>query len=138
MCTKEFQHKFEHTKACSDTCRKQRRDETYGFKKRTMPNLVVGKYHELKVVMDLVEKQYDVYPAMFPQALCDLIVVSRKTKQLLRIEVKTGYRSKITNHVISPGVEKQKGFHDVLAIAIRSTNEVIYRDKKGKDIDLGV
>jgi hypothetical protein len=84
----------------------------------------VGAMTELMVCVDLIKRGYEVFRAVSPASSCDIAIL--KNNQLLRIEVKTGYR--YLNGAIGSGYgENQKGRFDILAIVIHKTNEIIYQ-----------
>jgi hypothetical protein len=60
----------------------------------------VGAISELRVSVDLLAKGYEVFRALSPACSCDLAIL--KDGKLLRIEVRTAYRSKnggiVSNH----------------------------------------
>lgn len=83
----------------------------------------VGALNELRVAVDLMMKGFHVFRALSPACPCDLLAFQGKT--LLRIEVKTAYRSATTNKLIRPPLQEQRGRDfDILACVL--LNEIIY------------
>ncbi|MCI0528347.1 MAG: hypothetical protein L0Y56_12980 [Nitrospira sp.] len=69
-----------------------------------------GTFHEMKVVIDLMRRGYEVYRAVSGGAPCDFVAV--KDGKAIRVEVTTGHRYKTKlNH---PPKDPNK--FDVLAI----------------------
>lgn len=51
----------------------------------------LGTTQELRVAVDLFYKGYDVYKGLSANSSCDLIIL--KNEKLIKVEVRTGYRS---------------------------------------------
>jgi hypothetical protein len=76
----------------------------------------VGAIGELIVSADLLQKGYEVFRALSPSSSCDLAILT-KEKKLIRVEVKTGYRTKMTGRL---GCAKPDNARfDILAIVFR-------------------
>lgn len=85
-----------------------------------LPN-ITGTIHELKVAIDLLEKGYEVYKALSSLAHCDLAIL--KNKQLLLVEVTTGYRT--TKGKLHFPKKIRRGY-DILAVVIRGEGIVYF------------
>lgn len=55
-----------------------------------LPTGTVGAINELRVSVDLMARGYAVFRALSPSCPCDLAIL--KDDNLIRVEVKTGYR----------------------------------------------
>lgn len=113
----------DHTKYCSDTCKKKHARELNGRVKPKYNACTRGMLSELIASADLTKRGYEVFRALNPGASCDLIAMSGRT--LYRIEVRTGHRNE--NGTIVSG-EHKLGDHrqDVIAIVLQD-DTVIYR-----------
>lgn len=81
-----------NAKYCSKTCSKLAWEEVSATSlyKDLSPS-TVGTLHELMVACDLIKKGYHVFRALSPSCDCDLAIL--KNRNLIRIEVTTGYYS---------------------------------------------
>src|SRR5882724_3603848 len=82
-----------HAKYCSPECGKM---AWRGRWEQVNPNQglssgTVGALHELLVAADLLRRGYEVFRPLSQAASCDLLVLHGR--QLLRVEVTTGYHS---------------------------------------------
>lgn len=79
----------------------------------------IGTIAELEVCCDLLKKGYEVFRAVSSSCSCDLAIL--KNGVLKRIEVKTGYRTRI-NSLYYPKSNKT----DIMAIVIHKEQKIIY------------
>lgn len=71
------------------------------------------------VACDLLRRGYEVFRALSPSASCDLAIL--KAGKLLRVEVRTGYRDRITGQVGTTRTHRA----DILAIAVHD-GSIVY------------
>ncbi|MCK4625028.1 MAG: hypothetical protein KAV00_06945 [Phycisphaerae bacterium] len=110
-----------HAKYCDTECyRKCQGVKWRKLNPRTgIPTATVGAMHELVVAADLLKRGLSVFRALSSMCSCDLVIL--RGKQLLRVEVTTGYigfRGK-NGH---PSKDKSK--FDLLAVVIN--DEIMY------------
>ncbi len=109
------QKRRRRAKFCSVGCHTRYQNRQWG---RVNPGSGVssgtaGAIGELKVAADLLAKGYEVFRAVSPSCSCDLAILLKD--QLLRVEVRTGYRSPGTGRIIYP---KSGGKRDVMAVVL--------------------
>ena len=75
-----------------------------------------GAIGELRVCADLLSKGYEVFRAVSPACSCDLVIA--KNGNLLTVEVRTGFRTKIGYYYGQPVRAKQ--------VAVVLPNEIVY------------
>lgn len=112
-----------YARYCSPDCRIQYKREHYRLanpKIPSIPTATVGAISELKVATDLLEKGYHVFRALSPSCPCDIAIL--RGDKLLKVEVKTGYRSPITGKLYKHSIDQKK--FDVLAHVL--PDEIIY------------
>lgn len=88
-------------------------------KKLKLPTSTVGAISELRAASDLLGKGYHVFRALSPACPCDIAVL--RDGKLLRIEVKTGYRTATGKLYKSPAHNNE---FDILAMVL--PDEIIY------------
>ena len=118
-------------KYCNKVCASRK----YTNKYRTLnPRLglaagTVGALGELLVAADLLKRGYEVFRAMSPSCSCDLAVL--KNGKLMRVEVRTGYRSgqRSVDDPDNVFIGNASGIHraDLLAIVVHSPTMIQYR-----------
>ncbi len=116
-------------KFCSERCRAGYQGRAYAelnpVPRRGSPGVIatgsVGAAAEMAVCADLLMRGYAVFRAVSQACPCDLAVL--RDGRLLRIEVKTGYRT-ASGGVQYPKLSKEH--FDVLAIVMRHNREIIY------------
>jgi len=89
------------------------------FKQLGVPTGTVGAISELRVCVDLLSRGFEVFRAVSQSCSCDLAIL--KSGQLLRIEVKTGYKRTDGKPIFSKIVHKA----DILALCYPT--EIIYQ-----------
>ncbi len=121
-CSTPFQSTQRRAKYCSRNCRSAAVCAVNGYvslgKAKGIPSGTVGAIGELRVSVDLMQRGYEVFRALSPHCSCDLAVM--KAGNLVRIEVRSGYRT-LKGQI---RVSNPKHRADVLAIAL--INEIIY------------
>ena len=120
----ERKRRFPSVKTCSPACIKEYSQLRYREAnplRRVGPTGTVGAISELRVAADLMIKGFEVFRAMSPAAICDLLVL--KNGNLLRVEVKTGFRGRLGKLLPAPRPDAAKK-HDILALSMPS--EIIY------------
>ena len=122
-CSATFQSSYTHARYCSRRCRLDHGKSVNGYKslgKTTgISSGTVGAIGELRVAVDLMIRGYDVFRALSPHTSCDLAFI--ENGQLLRVEVRSGYRTTTGNIRIS----NPKHRADILAICL--LDEIIYQ-----------
>jgi hypothetical protein len=78
---------------------------------------VIGTIQETRVVIDLLQKGFEVFRAAVPSALDDLWISKKDDDRLLRVQVKTGHLQQ-SNIIISRITQPESGRHDVLAVPL--------------------
>ena len=108
------------SKYCCDRYHNNLNMEKSTHKARSKGSL--GAAVESIICGDLLLKGFDVYRAVTPNALCDLVII--KDKEVLRVEVKTCliYQKTGRIHYASPNPEN----YDILALYHVSTKTIIY------------
>ena len=135
ICKKDFVNSQPGTRTCSPQCKTERKNNYYGCYSKEGDGIGSqkgGKVHELLVCCELVKAGYDVYYQLTPQCKHDVTLLHRKTDKLIRLEVKTGYRSE-TGKVIAP---KHAHSFDVMAVLLKNTKEILYFNKDYKPLKL--
>jgi hypothetical protein len=123
-CNKEFvprQRYATRQRFCNHSCAIKAQNIRMGvgsaYDKR-INRSTVGAISELIVCVDLLAKGYEVFRAVSPACSCDLAIL--KDKQLLRVEVKTGYKNVVSGKLLYPKNNLQP--HDILAIVVNANN----------------
>ena len=115
------------TKTCSTDCSKLFTKKQYAVNNFSsnynLPTGTVGVVQELRVAIDLLLKNYEVFHAFSPSCSCDLAVL--KDGKLLRVEVTTAYRTGIGT--VNHPAKKNKLF-DILALVFKD-GQIIYEPK---------
>jgi len=129
-CEKEipYHRARRHAKFCSDKCYKEFQHKIYKENKNCCDNEKISKgntgaLQELLVSADLFRKGYNVFRSLSPSCPCDLVAFKNE-RQILMIEVTTGYRN--ADGKISCSPKKQTYKYDILAIVVHS-GEIEYR-----------
>lgn len=128
MCGLELSEYRQRKRAkfCCDECRARYVREQYHLANpgigafATIPSATVGTIAEFRVAVDLLIKGYHVFRAMSPSCPCDIAIL--KEDKLLRLEVKTGYRTGRGTFYKTSTFDPDK--HDVLAIVLH--DKIIY------------
>lgn len=136
VCDEKFLHQFKHAKTCSKECKESYYKEYYEIQTTPIHKHVNGKCAEFRVVIDLAENGFDVYHATFPMAKFDIVAYNRETLLPLRVEVKSGYRSKTTGEVVRPTISHQENYFDILAVVLKSSRQIVYYDHDLIEIEL--
>lgn len=78
---------------CSTECRRKYNREQYRLQNpfKGTTRSTTGAISELRVAVDLMSKSYSVFRSMSPSCPCDLVIL--KDGKLLRVEVRTTYRT---------------------------------------------
>lgn len=124
FCGKEFMLRNKHKRIfCSKECSKKCYIEKFGLKSiyPNLPTGTVGTMSELIVFTDLLKKGFEVFRALSPSCSCDLAIL--KDKQLIRVEVTSGYKRLKDNGLSYPKKDSLK--FDLLAVVVG--NEVYYQ-----------
>lgn len=91
-------------------------------RKYTVSPNTQGAISELQVAIDLLQKGYEVFRALSPACSCDLAIL--KNKKLLRIEVKTAFRSP-TGKIVCSKLRNEK--YDILVKVLH--DKLVYEPK---------
>src|ERR1039458_5705718 len=114
VCGEEFDAKLQHQKTCGKECRLKWQTVAYVRPySDKIPTGTVGTIGELRVCVDLLSRDYEVFKAVSNHCSCDLAVL--KNGMLKRIEVRTGYINKSTGKRTT-NLPKDKSQFDVFAI----------------------
>ncbi len=81
--------------------------------------------HELLVAADLLSNGFEVLRALSPGCSCDLAIL--KGDRLIRVQVTTGYRNKITGKQRLPKRFRDAAQYDLLAIVIHGEKAIAYK-----------
>ena len=84
----------------------------------------IGAIGELRACVDLLAKGYEVFRTVSQTSSCDLIVL--KNGKILRIEVRTGYRSRNGKLRYTKNLEQRRPDHYAIALP---GNEMVYDPK---------
>lgn len=76
---------------------------------------------ELRVAVDLMDKQYEVFRSISPACSCDLAIL--KGNKLIRVEVTTGTKAYTPGNITHP--PKDASRYDVLAVVIGDS--IVYK-----------
>ncbi len=117
------------SKYCSRSCKVRAYNKGLGIRGLHLATGTTGTIGELVVAADLLRKGFEVFRAVSPSCSCDLAIL--KNGQLLRVEVRTGYRNQKTNHVRCALSPKNRDRFDIFAIVIAGT-EILYRPELEK------
>lgn len=110
-----------HSKFCGNLCRdREYKKRYYHYKSSHMPTGTVGAISELKVVVDLLSKGYEVFRSLSPNCSCDLAIL--QNHKLFRVEVKTSY---ITDSGSFPHSKGKSKNYDILAIV--ADTKIVYQ-----------
>ena len=121
-------HAGPHTKCCSRRCRNNLGRAAYATANRSLglPSATVGALGELIVAADLMKQGYEVFRALSPSCSCDLAIL--RNGRLLRVEVRTGYRTVTGGENIFIGKTGKAHRADVLAVVVHTPNTAIRYD----------
>ena len=126
FCKSEYQTRNPWQKYCTRECGKKNFNKIHG---RTGDSTIsagtVGALSELVVCADLLARGYSVFRSVSPHSFCDIIAF--KNGVLMRVEVKTGYKSPQSRLIMQPDTSNND--FDLLAIYIRAEKKVYYKDK---------
>ena len=142
VCGKEILHpgRGSPARTCSPACRLERNrrkfdqinGEAYG-----LPTATVGAVHKLLAAVDLMRRGYVVFQAIAPSSACDLAILTSFTgREMLRVQVKSGYRT--SGGTLAYPVGKQERSlrrFEILAVVERS-GRITYFDSCEKEITL--
>jgi len=108
---------------CSASCERLRLHQKYRGENPASSYLcnttTTGTINEFKVAIDLLRRGYQVFKAISPGAICDLMIY--KDHQLVRVEVTTGSR---VNGKLSHTKSHAKDKYDLLCVVVR--DEIVY------------
>ena len=127
ICGESFLTKF-RGKYCSARCRAKVQRNLYRQNNPVellLSPSTTGIISEYQVIVDLLQKGYEVFHAASPATSCDLAIL--KDGHLLRVEVKTALRS-ATGRFFKPPIQILYDKTDIVATVM--PNEIIY-DPKG-------
>lgn len=123
ICGESFLTRF-RGKYCSDRCRAKVQRDLYRqnnpVKLSPSPS-TTGIISEYQVIVDLLQKGYEVFHAASPATSCDLVIL--KDERLLRVEVKTALRS-ATGRFFKPPIQTLYDKTDIVATVM--PDEIIY------------
>lgn len=122
-------HKNKKARFCNKRCQIKNytfRNPNHVAKVPGSNSASTGTVSELLVCADLLRKGLSVFRSISPACSCDLVVL--KGLELIRVEVKTGFRSASGKHYHNKN-PKQVGKHDVLAMVFLKDNSIIYEPK---------
>lgn len=126
-CAKEFTSSHGRVQFyCDSGCRRQSLKREYRRLNPAplIPPGTVGAISELRVSVDLLRQGVHIFRALSPNCPCDLVIL--RNGIALRVEVRTGYRTKDKMGKIQfPNHRKDKGKYDVIAIVL--PDEIIYQ-----------
>lgn len=123
-CSKAFYPTHPRMKYCSPSCGNSYWNEHNGVKSRYpgLPTATVGAIGEMQVCADLLAKGYEVFRAVSASCSCDIAIL--KNDKMLRVEARTGYRSK-NGKVFYAKKVVDAGRSDHFAIIVSPT-EIVY------------
>lgn len=114
------------SKYCTNRCSRDYQKKLYreaNGRVSTLPTGTAGAISELLVAADLLRRGYAVFRALSQSCSCDLAIL--KGSQLLRVEVRSGYRT--VNGAVSSSIQsKDKGRYDLLAVVFRADGSIHY------------
>lgn len=113
--------KMHNAKYCSEKCRNEMNYNYKPINSRTSRSNI-GAASELDVAADLLRRGYNCFRSISPNSPFDLIAYD--AGELVKIEVKTGRKSDVTDNVAYPRPKHDD--YDVLAIVMPDSNEIIY------------
>ena len=127
FCQKPLPESYRNQKRyCSKSCYSNYGKAEYRAQNPHVGHCTTGQtggLSELLVCADLLRQGYDVFRAVAQSCSCDLVVLCKG--QLLRIEVKTAYRTKAG--LKFPGLRQgQAEKFDILAMVWLDNNEIRY------------
>ena len=122
VCGKAYWAHIKIQKYCCYGCRMDATKARYTKSINEIPTGTVGTLSELRVAIDLLQKNYEVFRAMSPACSCDLAIL--KDGQLLRVEVTTGYYNggKLRHSKTKAQLEKS----DIIAIVDPLNHKITY------------
>lgn len=121
-CGKEFKKRRSDNVYCENNCRHRTALREYRRLNRrpVIPTGTTGAVSELRVSVDLLSYGVHVFRALSPCCPCDLVVL--RNGQVLRVEVRTGYRTQ-GGKVGFGYSSRDDGRHDILAIVLPDSIE---------------
>ncbi len=113
---------------CSSLCCGKYYQKQVGILGTGLPTATTGTIGELRVACDLLSKGYEVFRALSASCSCDLAILDGK--QLLKIEVRTGYINRATgNRMLNRPKDETK--YDIFAIVL--PNEIVYEPELSEE-----
>lgn len=124
-CSVKFFPANKQSLYCSRACRNAAGNDRNSFKSRHpgLPTATVGAIGKMQVCADLLSKGYEVFRAVSASCSCDIAIL--KDGKMLRIEARTGYRSKASGKLLYPKKSHDGGRSEHHAI-ILGPNEIVY------------
>ena len=130
-CKREFRKLQNTHRFCSKECRNARYGADQGFeslsKKWGITHSKLGAAAELRVCADLLQRGFEVFRAVSPDASADLVIF-KQGGPILRVEVKTGYEGERREYQLSPRANRS----DVLAVVTRQHIRYQLTDLEGE------
>jgi hypothetical protein len=121
-CSTEFKRWRITGKFCSTKCQRTAYADRAGLWGSGLPSGTTGAIAELAVCADLLRRGYEVFRAVSQNCSCDLAIL--KDAKLLRVEVKTAYRNRLTGKLIGLK-DYDQGKHDIYASVVGG-KEIVY------------
>lgn len=122
QCGEKIIGKISTAKYCSNSCLKNfKRDQfkqhnpDHGLNRNKM-----GAVSELLACADLLKNGFDVFRAVSPSCSCDLMIFYNK--KVIRVEVTTGYKTRLGNHQFP---KKNNEKFELLVVVLKN-GEIIY------------
>ncbi len=121
-CSKPFSPKTGRDRYCSPECATLMRKVTTGRTESLsyLSTGTIGAVGELAVSVDLLRLGYEVFRSVSPACSCDLVAFDGCS--LLRLEVRTGYRSGLGDRITCKTDKRA----DVLAVYLPSEHAIYY------------
>jgi hypothetical protein len=121
-CGEAFTTESNSQKFCNSICRDNANKARYYSAPLTSKKGTTGAASELIACADLLYRGYEVFRSVSAHASCDMVAL--KDDIVLRIEVKTGSRNKVTGSLYYPK-PKNHDVYDILMVVVKG-EETVY------------
>ncbi len=129
VCSAPFEGLHPQRLSCSTVCAKRyeaERTGRIGFADG-LPTGTVGALSEMLSSIDLMRRGYSVFRALSPSCFCDLVAC--KNGEILRVECRTGYKSK-SGKLNFPRTIHESA--DVFSVYVHVEQKIYYLKPDGK------
>ena len=126
-CGKGFRPSDARRRYCSRECAAaadRRKWQRHTPKLGIAPNSV-GAVSELLAAADLLARGYHVFRSLSPSSACDLVAINPNGGAIIRLEVRTGARTKMGD-VRFPRKREDVGRSDHYAVVVQGEDVIIY------------